>query len=339
MSPLTPINNQGNQWWFPNDLTLEEGYRQMKIIDRKALVAALIMACGNAACAMDADPFDGTPGRGAGGGGSGAASGSFTEAAGLSPHLRNSYYHTQYLLLFSLISTPSQKEEALQCLIDGFSSVQKGDDINNLTAYAVSVIAYPEANDVQKAVAISVLARFWNAIENDYEQGGWRASKAVLGGFFLIRDNNVDADTKSKVFGFFERKIPDHNLFNFLKQGWKEELFETFERLSRKIDFAIGYSPALFQGSIALSLIKMNNLNFPYVEECVNPCVESLVASAKERGYGEGYRSGWEHGDAIVKAVIHASVYVESKRFHTLEEAERKDLTQAFLAAYLTSLK
>ena len=43
----------------------------MKIINRKALLAALIMSCGNGVLAMDADPFDGTPGRGAGGGGSG----------------------------------------------------------------------------------------------------------------------------------------------------------------------------------------------------------------------------------------------------------------------------
>ena len=42
----------------------------MKIIDRKALVAALIMANANGVLAMDADPFGGTPGRGAGGGGS-----------------------------------------------------------------------------------------------------------------------------------------------------------------------------------------------------------------------------------------------------------------------------
>ena len=45
----------------------------MKIIDRKALLAALIMACGNGVLAMDADPFGGTPGVGAGGGGTGGA--------------------------------------------------------------------------------------------------------------------------------------------------------------------------------------------------------------------------------------------------------------------------
>ena len=46
----------------------------MKIIDRKALLAALIIACGNGVCAMD-DPFDGTPGVGAGGGGAAAGAG------------------------------------------------------------------------------------------------------------------------------------------------------------------------------------------------------------------------------------------------------------------------
>lgn len=53
----------------------------MQIIDRKALVAALIMACGNAVCASDSDNLfrNGIPGCGAG---AGAEVGRAAEAGG-----------------------------------------------------------------------------------------------------------------------------------------------------------------------------------------------------------------------------------------------------------------